>query len=165
MAKKAKLDWDTARILFELDKPIRFIEKETGINKGSISRRAKNDGWERGSATVVAQNASDIEGYKATLTQPQLHIFNEEVIQRTEFAKNLKSFSQKAMTKANELMGSSESGVDFKAICEGVDRHSVTVGFNQRHAPKTETTINNTNAQQSIIQPNDVLDALRRKHA
>lgn len=151
MAKKIAHDWDKAKLLFELDKPFSFIEKETGINKGTISKRSKKEGWERGRATAVAQKASEVEGYKSTLTQQQLHFFNEEVIQRTEFANSLNLFSKKVMKKANELIDSSEAGVDFKAICEGVDKHSVTVGFNKRHAPKTETTINNTNAQQNDI--------------
>jgi len=165
MAKKKAPDWDKAKLLFELDKPFSFIEAETGINKGTISKRSKKEAWERGKATAVAQKASEVEGYKSTLTQQQLHFFNEEVIQRTEFAKRLGEFSEKVMNKADELIAVSDNGNDFKAVIDGVDKHSVTVGFNQRHAPKTEITNNNTNAQQNNnIPPNEILDAIRRKH-
>lgn len=165
MAKRGSHDWDKARLLFELDKPFSFIEKETGINKGTISKRSKKEAWERGKATAVAQKASEVEEYKSTLTQQQLHFFNEEVIQRTEFAKKLSEFSEKVMNKAEELISVTQNGNDFKAIVDGVDKHSVTVGFNERHAPKAETTINNTNAQQNNVAPSDVLEAIRRKHA
>jgi hypothetical protein len=148
VVKKKAPDWDTAKILYELDKSFGDIEKETGINKGSVARKAKNNAWQRGKATTVAQAASEVEQYRATLTQPQLHVFNTEVIQRTEFASRLSEFSEKAMNKAEELIIASENGNDFKAVIDGVDRHSVTVGFNQRHA-NSSVNISNTNAQQN----------------
>ena len=116
-----------------------------------MSKKAKNDNWLKGVATAKVEAASDIQSFKATLTQPQLHIFNEEVIQRTAFAKTLSEFSQQAMAKAEELIKETSSGIEFKAIVEGVDKHSITVGFNDRHAATSDVNVNNTNAQQTIV--------------
>ena len=86
MAKKP-LDWDKARMMFELDKPLGEIEKATGINRGSLSRKAKKDGWEKGIATAVASQDVAVQGFKATLTQPQLHEFNTEVERLKEISR------------------------------------------------------------------------------
>lgn len=55
--------------------------------------------------------------------------------------------TEKAVQKASELLDGLDSASDLKAIIDGVDKASLTLGVNQRHA---KTEINNTNAQQTV---------------
>ena len=49
--------------------------------------------------------------------------------------KDIELFSNKAVKKASNLMDSTETGSDFKAIVEGVDKLSIMTKINNRHAP------------------------------
>lgn len=78
MAKSPE-QWEKAKVMFEAGKPLTDIEADTGINKGSISRKAKADGWEKGKTQQLIIDAARVEEEKATLTQPELHFHNQEV--------------------------------------------------------------------------------------
>lgn len=61
--------WDKAKFLFELGKSLSDIERDTGVSKSQISKKAKKEGWQK---EKKKQLKSDIVGYetkKETLEQ------------------------------------------------------------------------------------------------
>lgn len=53
--------WEKAKALFELGKSLTYISDETGINKSSISKKAKAESWEKG---VVVSNGNVKRNYR-----------------------------------------------------------------------------------------------------
>jgi len=93
------INWEQVRILFEYGKSLNEISKETGVNKGSISKKAKKEGWEKsGKATLVKQEVDtilmqkEIATQKATLSNPELQQHNKEVHEAINKAEILNMF-------------------------------------------------------------------------
>lgn len=172
----AKEIWEKARLLFEHGKPLNDIAKELGINKGSISRKSKQENWTKNSelATLVADDVAniimgnEIATQKATLATEELRLHNREVVDQLR-RKNLvygaseeilklsskmaKSNSKQVVVKVKEYSkenGSSESldkidveldASDLKNLSDAVDKSSITLNVNERHAPKAITAL------------------------
>lgn len=79
---------------------------------------------------------------------------SEQEIKAIEYAvefqlgllKDIELFSNKAISKASNLIDNTETGGDFKAIVEGVDKLSVLTKLNNRHAPPAKVVQNNQTA-------------------
>lgn len=52
---------------------------------------------------------------------------------------------ENAIDKAEKLIESTDSGADFKAIIDGIDKATVTIGINERHAKPTQIQNNQQN--------------------
>ena len=72
---------------------------------------------------------------------------NAEMEKHAEFKAKLELLSDIAMAKGAELLNNTAYGADFKAILDGLDKHSVTVGYNKRF--NDAASIQNINAQQN----------------
>ena len=61
---------------------------------------------------------------------------------------------QKALRKATDMIDEIDSASDLKCIIDGIDRASLTLKVNERHAPKTDIALTNAqqNNEQTIIQ-------------
>jgi len=93
------IDWTKAKMMFEFGSSLSEIQKETGISKGSVSKKAKKDGWEKAEkATLVndeVQNIikqNEIATQKATLGNPELHFHNMEVYKALDKANAINMF-------------------------------------------------------------------------
>ena len=155
-------NWTLAKDLFMVGKSLSEIETSTGISRGAISIRSNEQEWVKGKNKHLIVEAVGLASKTEQLTKQQNEIHDKEVARLSEFGTSLDVFSKKAMIKANKLMQISETGQDFKAIVDGVDKHSVTVGFNQRHANNqinVDASANANNETKKII----IIDAVAEK--
>lgn len=72
----------------------------------------------------------------------------------------VRHFGNKAITKANELLDVEQTGSGFKAICDGVDKVTITSGINPRFNPNASTTINASLTNNTLTMS---LDDVRRE--
>lgn len=63
----SKDTWEGVRVLFESGKSLKDIELDTGINKGTISRKAKKCNWVKMKLQPLKDEIKDFEEEKATL--------------------------------------------------------------------------------------------------
>jgi len=64
----------------------------------------------------------------------------------------IETFSKQAMKAANVLIKTPESGNDFKAVVEGVDKLSILTKINDRHAKPAHMQQNTqTNVSELVI--------------
>ena len=149
MAKKEP-DWEFVQILFEAGNKLPEIEKKTGVNKGSVSRKAKKEGWERGSATSVIHKAVDVEEFKATLSNQKLHVFNDEVDRQFKDKQMIENLARVNLSGVAKHIKIGELDVmGHKIVQETIHKAGQTLGVVQQFA---NTTINNTNAQQTTLE-------------
>ena len=154
--------WGKAKAMYEGGATITDIATKTRINRSTINKKSKKDRWVKDANSQLMINEVNNLTDKAALNPYEREFHDKEVKRLTEFRVELQSFSKKAMIKAKELIQDSETGQDFKAIVEGVDKHSVTVGFNQRHANNqinVEANANANNETKKII----IIDAVAEK--
>lgn len=139
--------WDMAQAMFEGGASLQEISFKTDIDRSTISKKAKKLGWEKGVNQQLIADEVRVATEKSTLNQQQVEYHDFQVSSQLALIKDIERFSSNAMRKAGELLQASESGSDFKALVEGVDRISVTNKINDRHAKPTQvqqnTQINN----------------------
>ncbi len=83
--------WERVKALFEIGLPLNEIARETEIDKGSISRKAKQSGWEKGKRQPMVakeikarQSLKELEAEKATLNATQRVAHDVTVAKRME---------------------------------------------------------------------------------
>lgn len=88
------------------------------------------------------------------LSEQEVNAVNEAVYFKEKMIGEIQLFTTSAMRKASDLLTVSDSGSDFKAIVEGVDKLSITNGINERHAKPSQvqqnTQINNEQPKASM---------------
>ena len=141
---KAELiaDWKTGR----------YTQKELGyrhkISRAMAARLVK--GIDKENSELVEQQINN-EQLLIHKSSVEVESISKVVALETEkyaaFKAKLELFSDIAMNKARDLMDNTQYGADYKAIVEGVDKHSVTMGYNDRF--NKNAGINNVNAQQN----------------
>ena len=141
--------WDKAKAMFEGGATLSDIQHKTTISMGTVCKKAKKLKWAKGKNAKLIFNEINALTEKEKLNEKELEFHDEEVEKILKFRDQLGDFSDKVIKKATELLAESTDGQGFKAIVEGVDKHSITVGINPRFASPSSTTVNNTNAQQN----------------
>jgi len=124
----------------------RELAKLYGVSNGTVGGLVKglpkkNEQLIR-RKVLVAQESQD-------LSQKELSAIEQSVSFKLGMLNDISTFSNSAMKKANDLLESSDTGNDFKAIVEGVDKLSITVGINHRHAPPMQIQ-QNTQTNENI---------------
>ena len=76
--------WKKAKFLFELGKPLNFIAEETGITKGSISKKSKSEQWEKGKTKPLKDDILGFEQENSTLVEKKETLV-EKVAQFDDF--------------------------------------------------------------------------------
>ena len=172
--------WARARALFELGKSLTEIAEDTGINRTTVSKKAKSENWEK---EKIQQLESDIieyereksrlEGKKSTLFQRvaklddfAITVLDESIMEKTHLQSLITSTSQLALIRTNEVLtknstvekvnigegiqgfGSRELNPrDIRECVEIVDKASITLGINDRHAT-SKVEVNQNQATQ-----------------
>lgn len=183
----AKEIWEKIRVQFESGMSLKDIELDSGINKGTISKKAKKENWEKNKIQPLKADIVDFEEKKATLDNQkgnliervaklsdfEITVLNEIIEDETRISSLITSTSSLALIRTNQMLTKGTKQVpmkvkeyhegravgesyefidtqlepkDLKEITESIDKASITLGVNQRHA---NTQINNTNAQQN----------------
>jgi len=162
-----KKTWDEARAYFEQGKPLSFIAGKTGISSGALSKKSKKETWSKEKGKQLVLDEVRLTEEKEAKSEQELEIHNSEVNRLLRHRKKtdaVANLGQSLIGKKFKEEGTKLTMLDIKNGIDANDKASVTIGVNARHAPKTETTIHNTNAQQNNVPPNEILDAIRRKH-
>lgn len=155
--------WDKARTLFESGKlSLSEISKETGIDKSTISKKAKNQQWKNGEESDYIEAKILIAEKKSTLPIEKINILddvaNDEIRRRKLVLGNAEKLAQKIEAMTDEVF----EAKDIKDLVDANDKLSITLGVNQRHS-NSQVNIQNTNATQNNIEINKeiVLKALQ----
>lgn len=115
----SKAQWDRAKFLFELGYSLRDIENDCGISYVQISRKAKQDGWEKvtekqsikadvielekENVTIQAKKVT-VSQRVATLTDFEITILDEKVTQETGLSSLILNTQALAVIRANESL-------------------------------------------------------------
>ncbi len=143
MAKSTLADWQKAKALFEAGKSLSDINKDTGIDRATVSKRAKNDGWKKGLYQQLIVDGARVKAEISTLDSTVLTIVEKEIEERT---KHLQFFTHAAVKNVQEAMSMScEDQSDYKLRAD-----TILKGKEAVLGKEASTVINNTNAQQTI---------------
>lgn len=110
--------WERIRVLFETGKSLKDIELDTGINKGTISKKAKKEGWEKNKIQPLKADITDYEEKKATLDNQkgnllervaklsdfEITVLNEVIEEEKHISSLITSTSTLAIIRTNQLL-------------------------------------------------------------
>lgn len=143
MARATKEDWAIAKALFEAGKSLSEINVDTGIDRSTVSKRAKKDGWEKGVYQQLIVDGARVKAEISTLSSTVLSVVEKEIDERT---KHIKFFANAAIKNVDEAMDNKcHDQADFKARADTILKGKETV-----LGKDAQMVINNTNAQQNI---------------
>ena len=134
--------WATAKAMFEGGASLAEIAQSTEIDRSTVSKKAKKLKWEKGVNQQLILDDIRVAGEKATLNQQQSAYHDFQVNFKTKMIAAYETFAEAAVMKGADLVCRSENGSDFKAVVDGMDKLSVTVGMNNRHAPPIQVQQN-----------------------
>lgn len=120
----------------------RELAKKYRISLGTVNTATK--GVEKKTERLVQKKVEVIQE-SAELTPEELNAVEHSVQFKIQLLRDIEGFTSQAIGKAKELLTSSDSGSDFKAVIEGVDRLSVMTKLNDRHAKPTQVQQNTQN--------------------
>ena len=135
MAKKPK-DWDRVRLLFEQGKSLGDIEKETGINKGSVSREAKKCNWQKALLQPIEEQMARVVEDFATLSQPQRVIVANNVEKKLKAKGLIKQTSIALIERIAELIPNEIDMAKLKAGSDLLKTAMATTGIVSYYPPK-----------------------------
>lgn len=110
--------WDKAKLLFEHGKSLNEIAKETGINKSTISKKAKELEWAKHEKstlvndevnTILMQN--EINQQKSTLNQQDLQYHNQQVVEKVSLELIKRDTFDSSTIQNQELLNLAQEGV------------------------------------------------------
>lgn len=126
----------------------RQLADRHGISPAMVNRITK--GLEKKTAELVNKKV-EVNQESKQLSEQEVNAVNEAVHFKEQMLNDIKLFSRKAMQKAGDLLDNTDSGSDFKAILDGVDKLSITTGINERHAKPTQVQQNTQNNGEKTI--------------
>ena len=120
----------------------RQLAKMYRVSVGTVSTATK--GLHKKTERLIKDKVELIQATDE-LTNKELNAFEHSVQFKVSMLREIEVFSQAAMKTAKTMIVSPESGNDFKAVVEGVDKLSILTRVNDRHAksvPLQKTNIN-----------------------
>lgn len=140
--------WLKARTLYETNQySLSQISEKTGIDKSSISKKAKIQHWSSVENLDYIESRVIIADKKSTLSTQKINTLDEVADEAIRLKKLVYGFQEKAIKKASEILEITETAQDIKHLVDAVDKASITLKVSDRFAPKQD--INLTNAQQN----------------
>lgn len=174
----SQTQWDKAKTLFEAGLSLSQIADKTGIDKSTISKKAKFNSWQSGEHSDYIEAKKKIVEKKSTLPVEKINTLDEiadEQIRRQSLifgnaellANQIPQLLQNTIVdeidrETGEItQKQSITPSDLKILAEANDRIAITLKVADRHAPKTE--IVNTNAQQNNESKTIVFQRISKK--
>ena len=117
---------------------LRELGKKHGVSHQTISRVTKD--LIADLKDVVAQKLN-AEIAIANLPQRDQKMVNNEVIRQLNLLKQIDNYAETALDKACAIAAAATTGKELKDTADAVDKISVTVGVNERHAAPASTVI------------------------
>lgn len=111
--------WKKAKFYFESGKSLTYINDETGISRGQISKKAKIEKWEKGNKKkqlkadivdfekkneTILQEKETLVYKLAELEDYEITLMNELVYEETKKASLVNSTSMLALIRTNQLL-------------------------------------------------------------
>jgi len=109
----------------------RELAKKHAISLGKVGQIIK--GVDKDCERIVNAGVIYRKGLSA-IDERTAQSVNEVVDRKLRIKDNVEKFVESAVKKGLEMMKNTDSGADFKAIVEGVDKSTITIGINERHA-------------------------------
>jgi hypothetical protein len=147
MAKATATDWAQAKALFESGKSLSEINAQTGIDRSTISKRAKTEGWEKGKFQQLIQDAARVSGEISTLDSTAQQVVVKEIDELTKAREFYSKAGQKVAMMAVKSMGSDPKPIDCKIVADTLVSTMRVSGVVPYYP--AGSTINNINAQQN----------------
>lgn len=160
--------WDKAKEYFEAGLSLSEIVLRTEISKAQISKKSKIENWEKGNEKKhLISQAIEVVEKKETLNETALSVHNEIVNDEIRRKGLVFNATEKLLKKASQMIDKNSvvdkinvgDGVqnfepralntsDFKNLIDTIDKASITLGINPRHA-NTNIKVDNNNTQEN----------------
>jgi hypothetical protein len=148
-AKPASTEqWAKAKALFETGKSLSEIHTETSIDRATISKRAKLEGWEKCKFQQLIQDGARVAEAISTLDSTAQQVVAKEIDELAKAREFYSKASQKVAMMAVKSMGNDPKPIDCKIVADTLVS-TMRVSGVVPYYPTSSTTINNTNAQQN----------------
>lgn len=136
---------------FNIGKSQNWLAKEYEVSPATINKICK------GLTPKYKEKVNTVVSIKSELkreSEYQSECFDKEVNELLQNKHLVYSAQQKALRKATDMLDEIDNASDLKSIIDGIDRASLTLKVNERHAPKTDIALTNAqqNNEQTIIQ-------------
>ena len=153
MAKPTDKQWAKAKALYGNGKSLREIEKEVGIPYKTVEYRAKKEGW---SSTEVSQAIKDKVRVEAAILHmdfAQQDIVAQEVKKQLEGMQFYNTHARMVSSIAIKSLQADMTNQNAKTAMATLKEGMVVEGLVPFYQ---NSTINNTNAQQTVVEPMQV---------
>ena len=138
----AKETWDKAKTLFESGKfSLSEIATKTGINKSSISKKAKNQQWKSGEHSDYIEAKEKIVEKKSTLSTLEINTLDEIAEERIRYKQMINNNATKLANKLNAMTDEISEPQDLRHLVEANDKLAITLKVADRHAPKQDINV------------------------
>lgn len=151
--------WNKARTLFESNQfSLSQISERTGIDKSSISKKAKIQQWSSVENLDYIEAKQTIASKKSTLPMEKINILDEVAEESIRNKKLISDNSTKLADKINKMADEVDNAQDIRHLVEANDKLSITMKVSDRHAPKSDVNLVNAQQNNSPTQINIVRD-------
>lgn len=123
------------------------LAKKYDVSPATINKLCK--GIEQSNIELVNSQIAILTELKSK-SEYEVNSIHSVVNEQLRRANLVYGIQEKALAKAETMLDQIDTPSDLKMIVEAVDKASITLRVNERHAPKVE--VNNTNAQQNNIE-------------
>lgn len=160
MAKKEP-DWERAKILYGMGKPLRDIAHESGVSKNTIDRRAKAEGWSRtetGQEIETVSKAKEILGQASGTKRDIIDRESDKILEAKGY------FFNATLLGAKRVVEAFKTETDLTKLNHGMQALKTgrqAAGIDPIHAPKEppqqaakETPV----IKVQFVRPSDTLD-------
>ena len=147
MAKATPQLWAQAKALFETGKSLSEISSATGIDRALISKRAKNEGWQKGIYQQLIQDGARVASELSTLESTVKQVVIEGIDELTKTREWFSKAGLKVASMAVKSMGNDPKPIDCKIVADTLVSTMKVSGVVPYYP--TSAVINNTNAQQN----------------
>lgn len=150
MAKPTPEAWAKARALFELGKSYRDISKVLKIPVTTLSDRAKLETWKKGELVQLIADGVRVEATIRTLETEQQDTVREAVSKQLEGLEFYATNARKVAKMGMVALSKDNTPANSKVVMEMMKTSMIVEGIVPFYP---NAIINNTNAQQNIIEP------------
>lgn len=142
--------WAKAKDLFESGQfSLSEISSKVGIDKSSISKKAKIQQWKSGRNADYIEAKELIAIKKSTENQQTIELLDEIANDNIRHKGLINSNAELLASKIPTMLEQIDTPSDLKLLAETNDRLAITLKVADRHAPKQSVEVNNQ--QNNII--------------
>lgn len=150
MAKPTEQQWDKAKALYTNGKSYREIGELLNIPFSTVRDKAKASGWTKGVLAQVIADTVKVESEIRTLEPAQQDIVRSEVSKQLEGLEFYATNARKVAKMGMVALSKDNTPANSKVVMEMMKTGMIVEGIVPFYP---NAIINNTNAQQNVIEP------------